>query len=56
MLRLYDFPPAPHPSPWVPMNIDFPFSDLIAGYVTHFDDDRDTFELETSDGDRKSVV
>ena len=32
------------------MNIDFPFSDLIAGYVTHFDDDRDTFELETSDG------
>ena len=32
------------------MKIDFPFSDLIAGYVTHFDRDRDTFKIETSDG------
>lgn len=30
--------------------IDFPFSDLIAGYVTHFDYTHDTFELRTSDG------
>lgn len=32
------------------MKIDFPFSDLIAGYVTQFDDDRDIFKIETSDG------
>lgn len=32
------------------MKIDFPFSDLIAGYVTHFDKNRDTFKIETSDG------
>ncbi|WP_019507602.1 AGE family epimerase/isomerase [Pleurocapsa sp. PCC 7319] len=29
--------------------IDFPFSDLIAGYVTYFDADNDIFGLKTSD-------
>ncbi len=31
-------------------SIDFPFSDLIAGYVTHFDRDNDIFGIKTSDG------
>jgi mannose/cellobiose epimerase-like protein (N-acyl-D-glucosamine 2-epimerase family) len=31
-------------------NIDFTFSDTIAGYVTSFDDDTDAFGLRTSDG------
>jgi mannose/cellobiose epimerase-like protein (N-acyl-D-glucosamine 2-epimerase family) len=31
-------------------NPDFSFSDLIAGYVTHFDSDNDVFTLKTSDG------
>lgn len=31
-------------------NINFPFSDLIAGYVTYFEPDRDTFGLTTSNG------
>ena len=31
-------------------NIDFAFSDLIAGYVTHFDAEHDVFGLKTSDG------
>jgi mannose/cellobiose epimerase-like protein (N-acyl-D-glucosamine 2-epimerase family) len=30
--------------------IDFSFSDLIAGYVTEYDKDRDIFGLKTSDG------
>ena len=30
--------------------IEFTFSDLIAGYVTHYDSARDTFGLKTSDG------
>jgi mannose/cellobiose epimerase-like protein (N-acyl-D-glucosamine 2-epimerase family) len=30
--------------------INFPFSDLIAGYVTHYDADSDIFGLKTSDG------
>jgi mannose/cellobiose epimerase-like protein (N-acyl-D-glucosamine 2-epimerase family) len=29
--------------------LDFPFSDLIAGYVTHFDAENDVFGLRTSD-------
>ena len=29
---------------------DFTFSDLIAGYVTHFDRDNDIFGIKTSDG------
>ncbi len=32
------------------MEINFPFSDLIAGYVTHFDAEKDVFGLKTSDG------
>ena len=35
--------------------VDFPFSDLIAGYVTHYDSDRDIFGLKTSD-DREFKV
>ncbi|SRR5579883_315951 len=31
-------------------NLNFPFSDLIAGYVTHFDSENDICELATSDG------
>ncbi|MDQ4107274.1 MAG: N-acyl-D-glucosamine 2-epimerase, partial [Actinomycetota bacterium] len=31
-------------------NIDFTFSDTIAGYVTDFDEDTDSFGLRTSDG------
>jgi mannose/cellobiose epimerase-like protein (N-acyl-D-glucosamine 2-epimerase family) len=31
-------------------NIDFTFSDTIAGYVTGFDDDSDSFGIRTSDG------
>ncbi|MDJ0534783.1 MAG: hypothetical protein QNJ70_20265 [Xenococcaceae cyanobacterium MO_207.B15] len=31
-------------------SIDFPFSDLIAGYVTHFDRENDIFGIKTSDG------
>ena len=31
-------------------NIDFTFSDTIAGYVTSFDEDEDAFGLKTSDG------
>src|SRR5215471_5607737 len=30
--------------------IDFTFSDTIAGYVTNFDDDDDSFGIRTSDG------
>ncbi|MEM8778180.1 MAG: AGE family epimerase/isomerase [Cyanobacteria bacterium P01_G01_bin.49] len=30
-------------------NITFPFSDLIAGYVTHFDQDNNIFGIKTSD-------
>ena len=30
--------------------IDFTFSDTIAGYVTSFDDDDDSFGVRTSDG------
>ncbi|NJO47863.1 MAG: N-acyl-D-glucosamine 2-epimerase [Oscillatoriales cyanobacterium RM2_1_1] len=30
--------------------LNFPVSDLIAGYVTHFNPDADSFELKTSDG------
>jgi hypothetical protein len=30
--------------------IDFAVSDLIAGYVTHFDAENDVFGLKTSDG------
>ena len=30
--------------------IDFTFSDLVAGYVEHFDEDTDVFRLRTSDG------
>lgn len=30
--------------------IEFPFSDLIAGYVTQYDANKDTFGLKTSDG------
>ena len=30
--------------------IDFAFSDLIAGYVTYFDKEKDTFGIKTSDG------
>lgn len=30
--------------------IDFTFSDLVAGYVTHFDASSDSFSLSTSDG------
>jgi mannose/cellobiose epimerase-like protein (N-acyl-D-glucosamine 2-epimerase family) len=37
-------------------NLSFPFSDLIAGYVTHFDADNDVFELATSDGRKFSVA
>ncbi len=29
--------------------VDFPFSDLIAGYVTYFDAEKDTFGIKTSD-------
>ena len=29
---------------------DFSFSDLIAGYVTHYDAENDVFGLKTSDG------
>ncbi|MDZ7958800.1 MAG: AGE family epimerase/isomerase [Aulosira sp. DedQUE10] len=32
------------------MSINFPFSDLIAGYVTHYDANSDIFGLKTSDG------
>lgn len=32
------------------MSINFPFSDLIAGYVTHYDANGDVFGLKTSDG------
>ena len=31
-------------------SITFPFSDLIAGYVTYFDRDNDLFGIKTSDG------
>ncbi len=31
-------------------NVDFTFSDLVAGYVTDYDQDNDTFGLKTSDG------
>ena len=31
-------------------NIDFPFSDTIAGYVTDFDRDSDTYNVKTSGG------
>ena len=30
--------------------IDFAFSDLIAGYVTYFDQEKDSFGIKTSDG------
>ncbi|MEL6162630.1 MAG: N-acyl-D-glucosamine 2-epimerase, partial [Cyanobacteria bacterium J06628_3] len=30
--------------------LDFTFSDLIAGYVTYFDEEKDCFGLRTSDG------
>ena len=30
--------------------LDFTFSDLIAGYVTYFDEEKDCFGLKTSDG------
>ncbi len=30
--------------------IEFPFSDLVAGYVTHFKPENDSFGLKTSDG------
>jgi mannose/cellobiose epimerase-like protein (N-acyl-D-glucosamine 2-epimerase family) len=30
--------------------VSFPFSDLIAGYVTGFDKEADTFDLKTTDG------
>jgi mannose/cellobiose epimerase-like protein (N-acyl-D-glucosamine 2-epimerase family) len=32
------------------MNVDFTFSDLIAGYVTKYDQASDSFEVKTSDG------
>ena len=32
------------------MNIDFTFSDLIAGYVKKYDQASDSFDVETSDG------
>jgi mannose/cellobiose epimerase-like protein (N-acyl-D-glucosamine 2-epimerase family) len=31
-------------------NVNFPFSDLIAGYITHFDAENDIFGIKTSDG------
>jgi len=31
-------------------NVNFPFSDLIAGYVTFFDSDNDIFGIQCSDG------
>ena len=31
-------------------NVDFTFSDTIAGYVTGYDDETDSFGLRTSDG------
>ncbi|MEA2932179.1 MAG: hypothetical protein QOI56_964 [Actinomycetota bacterium] len=34
----------------MPNTIDFTFSDTIAGYVTGFDEDEDSFGLRTSDG------
>ncbi|HET9517456.1 MAG TPA: AGE family epimerase/isomerase [Actinoplanes sp.] len=34
----------------MPNNIDFTFSDLVAGYVIHFDPDTATIEMNTSDG------
>lgn len=37
------------------VSIDFPFSDLIAGYVTSYDKDKDIFTLKTSD-DREFKV
>lgn len=37
------------------ISIDFPFSDLIAGYVTSYDQDQDIFGLKTSD-DREFKV
>jgi hypothetical protein len=36
--------------------IDFTFSDLIAGYVTSYDKDRDVFGLRTSDGREFTVA
>ena len=30
--------------------VDFPFSDLIAGYVSDYEADSDIFRLKTSDG------
>ena len=35
--------------------IDFTFSDLIAGYVTEYNADRDTFNLKTSDNREYTV-
>jgi mannose/cellobiose epimerase-like protein (N-acyl-D-glucosamine 2-epimerase family) len=32
------------------IKVDFPFSDAIAGYVTHYDSASDVFGLKTSDG------
>ncbi len=37
------------------ISIDFPFSDLIAGYVTSYDQDQDIFGIKTSD-DREFKV
>ncbi len=37
------------------ISIDFPFSDLIAGYVTSYDQDQDVFGIKTSD-DREFKV
>lgn len=39
----------------MPTRIEFPFSDLIAGYVTQYDKAKDTFGLKTSD-DREFQV
>jgi mannose/cellobiose epimerase-like protein (N-acyl-D-glucosamine 2-epimerase family) len=36
--------------------VDFSFSDLVAGYVTSYDQDSDTFELKTSDGREFNVL
>ena len=37
------------------ISVDFSFSDLVAGYVTSFDAESDTFGLKTSDGREFSV-
>ncbi|MGF1479915.1 MAG: AGE family epimerase/isomerase [Cyanophyceae cyanobacterium] len=38
------------------INIDCAFSDLVSGYVTHYDGDNDIFGLETSDGRKFQCV